>query len=43
MKPTETTYEELQAAFDHFNDALFNSELPVCLITLQREKQGYPD
>ncbi|AWX05543.1 MULTISPECIES: SprT-like domain-containing protein [Gammaproteobacteria] len=41
MKPTETTYEELQAAFDHFNDALFDSELPVCLITLQREKQTY--
>jgi len=41
MKPTETTYDELQAAYDHFNSALFESELPVCLITLQREKKTY--
>lgn len=41
MKPTETTYEELQSAFEHFNNALFDAELPFCLITLQREKQTY--
>lgn len=39
MKPTETTYDELQAAYDYFNESLFDSELPDCLITLQREKK----
>lgn len=41
MKPTQTTYEELQTAFEHFNDALFDGQLPFCLITLQREKKTY--
>ncbi len=40
-KPTETTYNELQIAYDYFNKHLFNSELPDCLITLQREKKTY--
>ena len=39
--PTTEAYSELQAAFDHFNRALFGGELPRCLITLQREKQTY--
>lgn len=41
--PTEETYEEWQLAFDHFNERLFDGELPQCLITLQREKNtmGY--
>ena len=42
-KPTEQTYTELQTAFDWFNQKLFKSELPSCLITLQRQKRtmGY--
>lgn len=36
--PTQEAYAELQAAFDHFNHALFDDELPPCLITLQRER-----
>lgn len=43
IEPTHETYAELQLAFDHFNKALFDSQLPSCLITLQREKNtvGY--
>lgn len=41
--PTAQAYGEVQAAYDHFNAALFEGELPQCLITLQREKKtvGY--
>lgn len=41
--PTHQTYSELQQAYDHFNEALFDGRLPHCLITLQREKRtvGY--
>lgn len=39
--PTAETYSELQAAYDFFNSELFASELPPCLITLQREKRSY--
>ncbi len=41
--PTLQTSAELQIAFDHFNEHLFDSKLPQCLITLQREKncEGY--
>lgn len=43
LNPTHDAYAELQQAYDHFNKVLFNSELPNCLITLQREKNtlGY--
>jgi hypothetical protein len=34
--PTLQVYEELQQAYDHFNEGLFAAELPACLITLQR-------
>lgn len=40
MKPTAVAYTELQTAYDHFNQALFNGSLPDCLITLQREKNS---
>lgn len=40
-KPTPQAYEELQTAFDHFNRSIFESRLPPCLITLQREKRTY--
>lgn len=43
MKPTPQTYSELQQAYDHFNLHLFDNQLPLCIITLQREKRtmGY--
>ena len=36
MHPTLTSAQEFQTAYDHYNVVLFNSELPQCLITLQR-------
>ena len=39
--PTEETYTELDIAYDFFNKHLFESRLPPCLITLQREKRTY--
>lgn len=39
--PTTLAYAELQDAFDHYNNALFDGELPPCLITMQREKRTY--
>ena len=43
MDPTKTTYAELQAAWRHFNKALFGNQLPPCLVTLQRRAnaRGY--
>lgn len=41
MDPTPTTYRELQRACDFFNQALFDGQLPPCLITLQREQRTY--
>ncbi|CAH5543468.1 hypothetical protein AI2839V1_4741 (plasmid) [Enterobacter cloacae] len=34
MKPTLQAYDELQRAYDHFNNELFDGVLPDCLITL---------
>lgn len=34
--PTLTCATELQAAFDHYNQHLFDGQLPPCLMTLQR-------
>ena len=39
--PTQETYDELQRAYEFFNQRLFESALPPCLITLQREKRTY--
>ena len=41
MAPTQETYNELQMAYDHFNERLFEGQLPSCLITLQREKRTF--
>ncbi|WP_287919195.1 SprT-like domain-containing protein [Comamonas sp.] len=41
VAPTRETYEELQVAYDHFNEQLFGGTLPSCLITLQREKRTF--
>lgn len=41
LQPTPEIYAELQKAFDHFNSSLFESALPDCLITLQRERRTY--
>jgi hypothetical protein len=35
-RPTHRTYTSLDAAYDHFNRALFAGQLPPCLITMQR-------
>jgi len=40
-KPTKETYDALQQAYDVLNRSLFKSELPNCLITLQRRKRTY--
>jgi hypothetical protein len=34
-KPTMAIYQALQAAFDHFNQHLFDDELPDCVITIR--------
>src|SRR2546421_3432051 len=34
--PTLEAYSELQTAYDHYNRALFQDQLPACLITLHR-------
>lgn len=39
--PTRETYDALQHAYDHFNWTLFESELPHCLITLQRKGRTF--
>ena len=36
MQPTIASAQEFQTAYDHYNVVLFNSQLPQCLITLQR-------
>lgn len=41
VDPTTQAYAELQAAFVHYNNALFDGKLPHCLITMQREKRTY--
>lgn len=41
LDPTAQAYGELQAAFVHYNDALFDGQLPFCIITMQREKRTY--
>lgn len=41
MHPTQQIYDELQAAYDHFNKTLFDNALPDCLITLQRERRTF--
>lgn len=42
-KPTLEFYGFFQSAYDHFNQALFGSQLPDCMITAQRHKpvMGY--
>jgi hypothetical protein len=34
--PTLEAYGELQTAYDHYNRAVFQDQLPACLITLHR-------
>jgi predicted SprT family Zn-dependent metalloprotease len=38
--PTTRNYNELTAAYDHFNGVLFDGRLPPCLITLQRKNKA---
>lgn len=41
IKPTKETYDRLQYLYDYLNRHLFDSELPGCLLTLQRRKRTY--
>jgi hypothetical protein len=43
LSPTEEVSREFYVAYAHFNAALFDGELPECLITMQRRKgsRGY--
>jgi predicted SprT family Zn-dependent metalloprotease len=41
VKPTKETYDQFQQAYDYLNRSLFKSELPNCLITLQRRNRTY--
>lgn len=38
--PTRQIYDSLERAYDHFNKALFNNQLPPVLIVLQRNIQS---
>ena len=40
-KPTQQVYEELQKAYEFFNESLFDGRLPPCVITLQRQHDTY--
>lgn len=41
LNPTHATYNNLLLAFRFMNEHLFDSILPHCLITLQREKKSF--
>ncbi len=41
LRPTEEAYAELQQAYDHFNQRLFDGCLPGALLTFQREKDTF--
>jgi len=41
IEPTKETYDRFQEAYAYFNRALFEGQLPNCLITLQRSKSSY--
>lgn len=43
MKPTEETFNQLQTAYDFFNEQLFDNELPQCMILVHRKRgaRGY--
>ena len=39
--PTDSLYRYLEEAFSFFNRTLFDNKLPVCLLTVQREKSVF--
>lgn len=41
IKFTKEFYDNLQIAYDFFNEQLFNGELPQCLVTLNRKNGAY--
>jgi hypothetical protein len=41
MNPTDNTYTSLNSAYEFFNQQLFDSKLPSCLITMQRKGKAY--
>jgi len=40
VAPTVEVYQALQQAYQHFNENLFDGQLPNCLISLQRTKKS---
>src|SRR4051795_11997675 len=40
MKPTIDQWQQYQAAFDHFNAQLFDSQLPDCILNFSRHNQN---
>lgn len=40
-RPTEEAYDEMQKAYDFYNEQLFDNSLPPCLLTFQRSKRTY--
>ena len=41
MQPTKDTYDQLDEAYQYFNDALFARKLPPCVLVLQRKRKAY--
>lgn len=41
MKPTIEFYDLFQKIYDHFNEHLFSSELPNCMIVITRKKNTF--
>jgi predicted SprT family Zn-dependent metalloprotease len=41
VDPTAQTYGAFESAYAHFNKELFDQQLPLCLITMQRRKHAY--
>lgn len=39
--PTQTVYSELSAAYDFFNERLFDGELPPCILSIHRIRGAY--
>lgn len=41
MNPTDITYKSLNAAYNFFNEKLFDNKLSGCLITMQRKGKAF--
>ena len=41
MKPTKDIYDQLDRAYNYFNQTLFNQKLPPCILLLHRKRNAY--